>query len=107
MPHRLLPSALAAVPRTERVAGMREQLRELVGQVQRVDPASRLLVLRAAHAKDRGTARLPVEAAMAKMYATEAAQRIIDKAVQVCIGKPEYGRLQDLLELVELNLKNL
>ena len=34
-------------------------------------------------------------------------QDIIDRAVQVCIGKPEYGRLQDLLELVELNLKNL
>ena len=45
--------------------------------------ASRLLVLRAAHAKDHGAARLPAEVAMAKMYATEAAQRIIDKAVQL------------------------
>jgi len=34
-------------------------------------------------------------------------QEIIDRAVSGIIGKPEYGRLQDLLELVELNLKNL
>ena len=45
--------------------------------------AGRLLVLRAAYEKDRGAARLPAEAAMAKMFATEAAQRIIDKAVQL------------------------
>jgi hypothetical protein len=34
-------------------------------------------------------------------------QDIINRAVSGIIGKPEYGRLQDLLELVELNLKNL
>ena len=48
--------------------------------------ASRLLVLRAAHAKDTGQARVSTEAAMAKLYATEAAQRIIDDAVQLFGG---------------------
>jgi hypothetical protein len=40
-----VPAEVAAAPPVERVAGMREQLPELVGQVRRVDPASRLLVL--------------------------------------------------------------
>jgi acyl-CoA dehydrogenase len=45
--------------------------------------AARLLVLRAAHLKDGGRERAPAESAMAKLYATEAAQRIIDRAVQL------------------------
>lgn len=46
--------------------------------------AARLLVARAAHARDTGNgARVSTEAAMAKLYATEAAQGIIDKAVQL------------------------
>lgn len=45
--------------------------------------AARLLVARAAHRRDTVTERVPREAAMAKMYATEAAQRIIDHAVQL------------------------
>jgi acyl-CoA dehydrogenase len=45
--------------------------------------ASRLLVARAAHRRDTTGERVTVEAAMAKMHATEAAQRIIDKAVQL------------------------
>jgi acyl-CoA dehydrogenase len=44
--------------------------------------AARLLVARAAHLRDQGE-RASTEAAMAKMYATEAAQRIIDHAVQL------------------------
>lgn len=44
--------------------------------------ASTLLVYRAAWTKDRGR-RVTREAAMAKMYATEAAQRVIDSAVQL------------------------
>ena len=47
-----------------------------------IDAAS-LLVYRAAWAKDRGAARVTREAAMAKLYATEAAQRVIDAAVQL------------------------
>lgn len=45
--------------------------------------AARLLVARAAYARDTRTTRVSTEAAMAKMYATEAAQRIIDLAVQL------------------------
>lgn len=49
--------------------------------------AARLLVARAAHAKDTLGGRRSGEAAMAKMYATEAAQRVIDAAVQLFGGR--------------------
>ncbi len=49
--------------------------------------AARLLVYRAAWEKDRGAERITVEAAMAKAFATEAAQRIIDEAVQILGGR--------------------
>jgi alkylation response protein AidB-like acyl-CoA dehydrogenase len=49
--------------------------------------ASALLVYRAAWAKDAGAARVTREAAMAKMYATEAAQRVIDDALQLLGGR--------------------
>ena len=45
--------------------------------------AAALLVYRAAWTKDMGAARVTREAAMAKLYATEAAQRVIDTAVQL------------------------
>ena len=45
--------------------------------------AAALLVYRAAWTKDMGAARVTKEAAMAKLYATEAAQRVIDAAVQL------------------------
>jgi acyl-CoA dehydrogenase len=45
--------------------------------------AAALLVYRAAWTKDQGAARVTSEAAMAKMFATEAAQRVIDRAVQI------------------------
>lgn len=45
--------------------------------------ASALLVYRAAWTKDRGAPRVTREAAMAKLHATEAAQRVIDAAVQL------------------------
>jgi len=48
--------------------------------------AARLLVYRAAWEADRGAARVTLEAAMAKAHATEAAQRIVDDAVQVLGG---------------------
>jgi acyl-CoA dehydrogenase len=48
--------------------------------------AAALLVYRAAWTKDQGAARITREAAMAKMYATEAAQGVIDKAVQIFGG---------------------
>ena len=49
--------------------------------------AARLLVFRAVWAKDRGAERVTVESAMAKAYATEAAQRIVDDAVQILGGR--------------------
>ncbi len=45
--------------------------------------AAALLVYRAAWAKDQGAARITREAAIAKLFATEAAQRVIDGAVQL------------------------
>jgi alkylation response protein AidB-like acyl-CoA dehydrogenase len=48
--------------------------------------AARLLVYRAAWEADRGAERVTLEAAMAKAFATEAAQRIVDEAVQVLGG---------------------
>jgi acyl-CoA dehydrogenase len=48
--------------------------------------AAALLVYRAAWAKDGGAARVTREAAMAKLYATEAAQRVVDRAVQIWGG---------------------
>jgi acyl-CoA dehydrogenase len=50
-----------------------------------VDSAA-LLVYRSAWTKDGGAARVTREAAMAKMQATEAAQGVIDKAVQIFGG---------------------
>jgi acyl-CoA dehydrogenase len=49
--------------------------------------ASRLLVRRAAWLKDRGAERIAGEGAMAKLFATEAAQRIVDRAVQIHGGQ--------------------
>ena len=48
--------------------------------------AAALLVYRAAWTKDQGAPRVTREAAMAKMFATEAAQRVIDQAVQIFGG---------------------
>jgi acyl-CoA dehydrogenase len=45
--------------------------------------AAALLIYRAAWTKDKGAARVTREAAMAKLFATEAAQRVIDAAVQI------------------------
>jgi acyl-CoA dehydrogenase len=45
--------------------------------------AAALLVYRAAWAKDNGAARVTREASMAKLFATEHAQKVIDKAVQL------------------------
>jgi acyl-CoA dehydrogenase len=45
--------------------------------------AAALLVYRAAWVKDRGATRIAREASIAKMYATEIAQKVIDRAVQL------------------------
>ena len=48
--------------------------------------ASALLIYRAAWLKDRGAPRVTREAAMAKLYATDEAQAVIDQAVQLFGG---------------------
>ena len=54
--------------------------------------AARLLTYRAAYAADRSSHRITLEAAQAKLFATEAAQRIVDDAVQILGGR---GVLRD------------
>jgi alkylation response protein AidB-like acyl-CoA dehydrogenase len=49
--------------------------------------ASALLVYRAAWTRDAGAERITREAAMAKLFATEAAQRVADAAVQLLGGR--------------------
>jgi len=58
---------------------------KLADMATRID-AGALLVYRAAWAKDVKNERVTREAAMAKMFATEAAQAVIDDAVQICGG---------------------
>jgi alkylation response protein AidB-like acyl-CoA dehydrogenase len=60
--------------------------------------ASALLVYRAAWARDASGARITREAAMAKWFATEAAQRVIDAAVQLHGGRGvESGQIVERL----------
>ena len=67
--------------------------------------AAALLVYRAAWTKDRGAARVSREAAMAKLYATEAAQRVIDTALQlhggdgVRVGEPVEALYREIRAL--------
>jgi len=49
--------------------------------------AARLLTYRAAYEKDLGQERITTEAAMAKSFATEMAQRAVDDAVQLVGGR--------------------
>jgi acyl-CoA dehydrogenase len=49
--------------------------------------AARLLVYSAARLKDAGVGRVTLESSMAKLFATEAAQRIVDQAVQIHGGE--------------------
>jgi acyl-CoA dehydrogenase len=83
---RALDEALARVT-TRRVAGaplfdLQMVQGHIADMALEVD-ASALLVYRAAWAKDSGAARVTREAAMAKLYATDQAQQVIDRAVQL------------------------
>lgn len=49
--------------------------------------SARLLVLRAAHLKDSGGGKVTTEVSIAKLGATEAASRVIDRAVQLLGGR--------------------
>lgn len=67
-------------------------IKEKLGRMAVDLTAARLLVYRAAYERDMGADRISVEAAMAKAYATEAAQKIVDDAVQILGGR---GVLED------------
>ncbi len=85
--------ARRALDETVNRAGSRQLFGAPLGELQMVQghiadmaldiDAAALLVYRAAWTKDMGAARVSREAAMAKLYATEAAQRVIDAAVQI------------------------
>ena len=89
MARRALAEALAHC-RARRVSG--RALAELqltqarLAEMATAIDASALLVYRAAWAKDAGAERVTREAAMAKLHATESAQRVIDDAVQLLGG---------------------
>jgi len=61
-------------------------VQEKLAQMATALDASALLVYRAAWARDTAPRRVTREAAMAKLFATEAAQRVIDDAVQLWGG---------------------
>lgn len=62
-------------------------IRDKLGRMAIDLTAARMLVYGAAYEKDLGAERITTEAAMAKAFATEAAQRIIDEAVQILGGR--------------------
>ncbi|MEN3325437.1 MAG: acyl-CoA dehydrogenase [Acidobacteriota bacterium] len=85
--------ARRALDQSVRYASARKQFGRLLSEHQLVQAkladmiteldAARLLVYRAAYARDTETGRLTREASEAKLFATEAAGRIIDSAVQI------------------------
>lgn len=83
---RALDEALGRAVRTRADGGTLAQYQMVQGHLAdmalRIDAAA-LLVYRAAWTKDMGAPRVSREAAMAKLYATEAAQQVIDMAVQL------------------------
>ena len=83
---RALDEALARV-KARRIQGqalaeMQMVQGHLADMALKIDAAA-LLVYRAAWTKDQGAARVSREAAMAKLYATEAAQEVIDMSLQL------------------------
>lgn len=87
---RALDEALNHVSSRRMMGGVLADLQmvqgELADMALDVD-ASALMVYRAAWTKDQGADRITREAAMAKYTATEAAQRVIDSAVQLFGGQ--------------------
>ncbi len=85
--------ARRALDQAVRYASARKQFGRLLSEHQLVQAkladmvteldAARLLVYRAAYARDTETGRVTREASEAKLFATEAAGRIIDSAVQI------------------------
>ena len=90
MARRALDESLAYVTTREMFGQLLQDLQltqaKLAQMATSID-ASALLVYRAAWTRDNGAERITREAAMAKMFATEAAQRVIDDAVQLLGGR--------------------
>lgn len=86
MARRALDEALARVKsrriQGQPLAGLQMVQGHVADMALKIDAAA-LLVYRAAWAKDMGAPRITREAAMAKLYATEAAQQVIDAALQL------------------------
>lgn len=83
---RALDEALSRAAQRELFGAPLAELQLVQGQLAEMAldvDASALLIYRAAWTKDQGAPRVTREAAMAKLYATEAAQSVIDKAVQI------------------------
>ena len=86
---RAFDEALAHVASRRMMGGVLADLQMVQGQIADMAldvDASALMVYRAAWTKDQGAERITREAAMAKYTATEAAQRVIDTAVQLFGG---------------------
>jgi acyl-CoA dehydrogenase len=86
---RALDDALVHVSARRMMGGVLADLQMVQGQIADMAldvDASALMVYRAAWTKDQGAERITREAAMAKYTATEAAQRVIDTAVQLFGG---------------------
>ena len=86
---RALDEALARVTQRQLFGGPMSALPLVQAQLAQMAldvDASALLVYRSAWTRDGGAQRVTREASMAKLYATEAAQRVIDQAVQLFGG---------------------
>lgn len=86
MARRALDEALARVTTRQQFGSALAEFQSTQGYLAEMATeldAARMLVYRAAWTKDAGAPRVTLEAAMGKMYATEAAQRIIDRALQL------------------------
>lgn len=83
---RALEEALARVKERQLFGAPLHELQMVQGHIAdmalQIDAAA-LLIYRAAWTKDQGAPRVSREAAMAKLYATEAAQKVIDAALQL------------------------
>jgi len=87
---RAFDEALGHVSSRRMMGGVLADLQMVQGQIADMAldvDASALMVYRAAWTKDQGADRITREAAMAKYTATEAAQRVIDTAVQLFGGQ--------------------
>ncbi len=89
-PRRALAESLAHVKQREQFGKPLAEFQLVQQKLARMATditAARLLVYRAAYEKDQGQERITSEAAMAKSFATEMAQRAVDDAVQLIGGR--------------------